>query len=525
MMIGNRFSCSDNGWTNSEIALNWLTRIFDPQTREKAAGRRRFLFIDGHSSHLSLHLLRKAREFNIDVIIYPSHCTHLLQGLDVVCFAPLKHNWAEEIRSFEKENNRGITKNDFAGAFGSAYVKTFTRELILQAWETTGIYPFNDKIIPPEKLAPSETSTIKYTSCVVHSTPVRKVMEAFSYFKPPPLDLGTVDIDDGGELTTQERGKITLSHVAQMANEAHTILDPENPFLMPFTPSRRMKILRASLTSNSATSYLVSTSPVPMNIPIITPQHEQPEPFSEPDWDALLAPQITCMGAEELVCETEKLRRGLQMARDCLRAREAVIESAHATNVVLELTCQRQRNALHRKEEEKLQKKDKRTLFGDGKAHVVTDDDFILVLEEIEEREKDKELGKDRRKAARAKAKESKEVRQRAWEQALWDWKHEREEWEQECEMLRMDGCRRKDLPKAPRKPRKADVILAATSNEDGVRDGDEDDDSERGDDEDSDAGGKSNVSGEAGDGDTDITSGDGADDEEEDDEDASERE
>ena len=181
-------------------------RVFEPQSQEKAAGRKRFLILDRHSSHLSLRLLRKAREFNIDIIIYPSHCTHLLQGLDVVCFASLKHHWAAEIRMFELENFHGITNNDFAKAFGSAYLKTFTPRLIQQAWESTGIFPFNDQIIPPEKMAPSETSTIKWTSSVVHSTPVRKVMEAFSYFKPPPLDLTTMAIEDEEESPVQEKG-------------------------------------------------------------------------------------------------------------------------------------------------------------------------------------------------------------------------------------------------------------------------------------------------------------------------------
>ena len=35
-------------------------------------------------------------------------------------------------------------------------------------------------------------------------------------------------------------------------------------------------------------------------------------------------------------------------------------------------------------------------LFGDGKAHVVTNNDFILLLEEIEEKEKEKEEGKEK---------------------------------------------------------------------------------------------------------------------------------
>lgn len=127
----------------------------------------------------------------------------------------MKHNWAGAIRSFEKENNCGITKNDFAKVFGMAYIKTFTCDLILQAWETTGIHPFNDKIVPPEKLAPSETSTIKYTSSVVHSTPVRKIMEAFSYSKPHPLDLAA---DTGNDEETVYKKVISLHFIHSAKN-------------------------------------------------------------------------------------------------------------------------------------------------------------------------------------------------------------------------------------------------------------------------------------------------------------------
>ena len=68
-----------------------MVKDFDRQTKEKAAGRTRVLLMDGHSSHYSLELLRFARENNIIVLGYPPHCTHVLQGLDVVCFAKMKH--------------------------------------------------------------------------------------------------------------------------------------------------------------------------------------------------------------------------------------------------------------------------------------------------------------------------------------------------------------------------------------------------------------------------------------------------
>jgi len=113
----------------------------------------------------------------------------------------------------------------------------------------------------------------------------------------------------------------------------------ENPFVEPFTPSKRMKVLRASLASATSTSYLVSSSPITADAHIITPQRKEPKPFSEPDWSSLLDPDVTHLGEEGLVHKVNELQRGLLLARDCLRATEAVIESAHATNVILELTC------------------------------------------------------------------------------------------------------------------------------------------------------------------------------------------
>ena len=122
---------------NCKIAVYWLEQVFEPQTQEKAAGQKHFLILDGHSSHLSLCLLCRAQEFSINIIIYPMHCMHLLQGLDVVCFGLFKQIWAHKIRSFEAQNFRGIRKDDFAKVFRTAYLHAFTPHLILQAWEVT----------------------------------------------------------------------------------------------------------------------------------------------------------------------------------------------------------------------------------------------------------------------------------------------------------------------------------------------------------------------------------------------------
>ena len=82
--------------------------IFDPETQERANGETRVLLLDGHSSHHTLELIEYAREHNIVLLGYPPHCTHALQGLDVVCFARMKDAWKSSISDFEALHARPV---------------------------------------------------------------------------------------------------------------------------------------------------------------------------------------------------------------------------------------------------------------------------------------------------------------------------------------------------------------------------------------------------------------------------------
>ncbi len=98
---------SENGWTDGSLALQWIKKDFDPQTSAKADNKKEtcVLLMDGHSSHYTADLLEYCHGNNIEVYGYPPHCTHALQGLDVVCFAIMKECWKEELDTFEKLHN------------------------------------------------------------------------------------------------------------------------------------------------------------------------------------------------------------------------------------------------------------------------------------------------------------------------------------------------------------------------------------------------------------------------------------
>lgn len=94
-------SHSENQWTDGKLAAEWIVKDFDRQTKDKAAGETQVLLMDGHSSHYIPELFSFAKANNIIILGYPPHCTHALQGLDVVCFAVMKQAWKEEIDAFE----------------------------------------------------------------------------------------------------------------------------------------------------------------------------------------------------------------------------------------------------------------------------------------------------------------------------------------------------------------------------------------------------------------------------------------
>lgn len=174
-----RICHSDNGWTDSELGRSWIEKDFDALTKEKAAGRTRILIMDGHSSHYTPELLRYAKDNNIVILGYPPHCTHALQGLDVVCFACMKKAYQEAVSDFEKRMKRKFKKADFTGVFGKAFLEAFTPETIKAAFEKTGVYPFNPNAISAKQMRPSEATSLTKAYPLPNPSPVAAIMEAF----------------------------------------------------------------------------------------------------------------------------------------------------------------------------------------------------------------------------------------------------------------------------------------------------------------------------------------------------------
>src|ERR1700692_1549134 len=99
--------------------------------------------MDRHSFHYTLELLEYAQANNIIILGNPPHCTHALQGLDVVCFAKMKREFHEEINQFEDLQKSSVTKAYFTGVFGCVFLCAFLDDMVKAAFAATGVHPFD----------------------------------------------------------------------------------------------------------------------------------------------------------------------------------------------------------------------------------------------------------------------------------------------------------------------------------------------------------------------------------------------
>ena len=143
-----RLEVSSNGWTSDQIGLRWLEKLFIPSTSSRTKGKYRLLILDGHGSHLTAEFDQICEKNNIIAICMPPHSSHLLQPLDIGCFAVLKRSYGRLIESKIRININHIDKLDFLEAYPSARIEAFKSETIKNSFAAAGLVPYDpDRVI------------------------------------------------------------------------------------------------------------------------------------------------------------------------------------------------------------------------------------------------------------------------------------------------------------------------------------------------------------------------------------------
>ena len=131
---------SDNGWTNDDLGFEWLQGMFEKHTSE-TAGRYCLLILDGHSSHATANFDHFCMERRIIPLYMPPHSSHLLQPLDISCFAPLKHYYGQKIREMAQNGIHAIDKMDFLSIYRKIHHQAFSKTNISSGFAAASFIP------------------------------------------------------------------------------------------------------------------------------------------------------------------------------------------------------------------------------------------------------------------------------------------------------------------------------------------------------------------------------------------------
>lgn len=464
MLMDYRIACSPNGWTDGELAAEWIVEDFDRQTKEKAAGETRVLLMDGHSSHYTLELLEFARSNNIIILGYPPHCTHALQGLDVVCFARMKEAWKEEIRKFEELHGK-VTKGDFTEVFGKAFLIAFTEPTIRAAFEKTGVYPFNPEVITAEQLKPSEPTSIVGSLPIPMPSPVRAIMAAFNH-----RDITAFDSSPDARQHAPSSSITAPGTPTQAPRVIDRAVDP-----LLFTPTKCMCIMTGVLAGTSTGSFLVGKPRITSAQSIADPVFERPTHIESPQWNLLQEPTPgPDQTPQDLIDKIATLTLNLDLARQQIASKDSTIEAANAQLAVQGVYNKRLNEALNTKENKK--ETDRTQLAGvTGGPRVWTDDKFVAqVANEKMAREK-KIADKTQRQVVREQKKVLKAAADEVWKHMVEAHSVEVTLWTAECARLRVLKVKVKDLPKKPKRPTKPKAVVVPESEASSEDDDDDD--------------------------------------------------
>lgn len=138
-----RFEVSPNGWTSDEIGLRWLQKLFIPSTIARTKGKYRLLILDGHGSHLTPKFDEICTQNDIIPICMPAHSSHLLQPLDIGCFAVLKRSYGRLVETKMRLGINHIDKLDFLEAYPYARTEAFKPETIKNSFSAAGLVPYD----------------------------------------------------------------------------------------------------------------------------------------------------------------------------------------------------------------------------------------------------------------------------------------------------------------------------------------------------------------------------------------------
>jgi len=207
---------------NSDIFYDYLRNIFHPYLIKERVKFPVLLFVDGHSSHLTLKISNLCTELEIILICLYPNSTRLLQPADVAAFKPIKSLWKKSVLECREKNPTLMLTLEKMAPLLETVIDKFSqnRNIIQNGFRACGIYPWDSNVVDYSKcLGIQKTSICK-------KRPSKTATLSFEIFMKVVGDyllqqLETFSPQDGSEKRSEEF--IVLHRLLQEYNKTSNV--------------------------------------------------------------------------------------------------------------------------------------------------------------------------------------------------------------------------------------------------------------------------------------------------------------
>lgn len=177
---------TERGWMTAESFYSYITNVFYNWLKENNYTFPIILYVDGHSSHMTLPLLKFCKENLIELIVLYPNATHIIQPLDVATFHPLKEAYRKVLRQWRIDNNIiDFKKHMFAPVLKMGLDSQDFTQAVKNGFRACGLYPFDANAVNYNILSKEskKNSSSKLDSNSVNQNNGAKNAELLAIFK------------------------------------------------------------------------------------------------------------------------------------------------------------------------------------------------------------------------------------------------------------------------------------------------------------------------------------------------------
>ena len=225
----------------SECFFEYIANGFIPWIEEQNIKKPVILFVDGHSTHLTLQVSKLCDENDVILYLLPPNTTHILQPADVGAFKSMKQHWRQEVHEFQRTNPNVVVCHSNVAPLLRNVLERIKDDVIKSGFLATGLCPLDpnrpdyakcldieneedseetDRILPTPIDPPVATCSVS----IPKLTDLQKAVVARDYIQ---AILGREKVDNiinGGAIMTTNEMKFLLCKINKDAHADATII-------------------------------------------------------------------------------------------------------------------------------------------------------------------------------------------------------------------------------------------------------------------------------------------------------------